>query len=90
MRQPKIGDAVIYHEADGTARSALVICVFDGNDAPLVNVIYASGDENRQDSYGRQPERETSVFHVSMSSVHGGYWRWPEEEANPFVAPSAS
>lgn len=90
MRQPKIGDHVIYHEPDGTARHALVTCIFDGRDAaPLVNVTFVSGDEKRQDVYGRQSERATSTIHKSESTVHGCYWRWPDEEPNPVVAPSA-
>ena len=89
MRQPKIGDVVVYHEPDGTPRNALVIVVFDGHESPLVNVMFASGDEKRQDSYGRQPERATSVVHKTATTVHGFYWRWPDEEANPVVQPSA-
>ena len=89
MRQPKIGDPVIFHDAGGKPHHALVICIFEGHGGPMVNVMFVSPDENRQDAYGRQFERETSVPCKAGTTVHGYYWRWPEEEPNPVVAPVA-
>lgn len=49
---------------------------------PLINLVIVSGDERRQDSYGRQTEHVTSLVHKS-DGVHGFYWRWPDEDKNP-------
>ena len=85
VRTPKIGDVVVYHEPDGAARNSLVTAVWS---PPLVNLVHISGDDARTDSYGRQIERPTSVSHASQMPVHGRYWRWPDEEPNPIVAPA--
>lgn len=89
FKTPAIGDVVIYHDPKGQPFNAIVTCVWTGSPAPLLNVVYVSGDDTRQDSYGRQIERSTSTMHKSQSMVHGAYWRWPEEEPNPRVAPAA-
>ncbi len=82
----KVGDHVVYHEPDGTARNAVVTA----NWGSCLNVVYTSGDTNRTDSYGRQIERATSVPHISDSGVHGMNWRWPNEQPNEFKPPIES
>ena len=52
---------------------------------PCVNLLWVSSDPKRQDSYGRQTERESSVVHATSSGVHGAYWRFDDEEPNPVV-----
>jgi hypothetical protein len=49
--------------------------------APCVNLVFTSGDADRRDNggCGRQIERESSVTHMSLSSVHGRYWRRLDE-----------
>lgn len=85
-KMPKIGDVVIFHDNRGVAHNALVTCVWS---ATMVNLVIISADETRKDEYGRQIERPTSVGHVSLSSAHGYYFRWPEEEPRPYVEPVA-
>lgn len=51
-RQPQPGDLVIYHDSKGVGHSALVTCTWSSKAHPLINLVYVSGDENRQDSYG--------------------------------------
>lgn len=43
------------------------------------NVVYVSGDPERDDTYGRQIERETSVVHKSYQPAGGVFWCWPDE-----------
>ena len=79
-----VGDVVIFHDARGRPHNALVTAVWSQE---CVNLVHASGDENRQDDYGRQIERPTSIEHVSRKSVHGYYFRLPEEKPNEYVPP---
>ena len=44
-----------------------------------VNLVYVSKDTAKQDSYGRQIERATSVVHKTLQPAHGNYWVWPDE-----------
>lgn len=46
---------------------------------PCVNVLMISPDQKREDSYGRQIERMTSVVHYSGSSAWGMFYCLPEE-----------
>ena len=92
-RELKIGDHVVWHDSKGNPHNALVICNFGQTGRPAeegcINVVMASPDENEDDTYGRQIRRETSQVHKSRQNAHGGYWRFPEEEPNPYVAPIA-
>ena len=85
-RQVNIGDSVIFHDPKGRAHNALVTTVWSPE---MVNVVFVSGDDSRQDSYGRQTERATSLPHKSQSTVHGYYWRFADEEPNEYVPPQA-
>lgn len=62
----------------------------DLTELPCVNLVYVSGDPDRQDNCGRQTQIETSVVHKDQGqgAVHGNYWRFPWEEPVPFRAPS--
>lgn len=82
-----VGDHVIFHKPDGTPCDALITAVWSQE---CVNVIYVSDDTARQDSYGRQFERATSVPRVSSSAVHGYNFRTADEEANAFTPPEQS
>lgn len=86
-RPVSIGEQVIWHEADGTPLNALVTAVWS---IVCINIVIVSGDQSRQDDFGRQIERRTSCSHKSLSTVHGFYWHFPDEEANPFVPPEAT
>lgn len=84
-RKPSVGDAVIFHDPKGNPHNALVTTVWSET---LVNVVFVSDDENRQDSYGRQIERSTSLMHASVMNVHGNYWRYADEEPRAYQAPA--
>lgn len=85
-KQPQPGNHVVYHDERGTAHEALCTTDWGG----CINVLYVSGDVSKKDQYGRQIERESSVIHASDSSVHGRYWRWPDEKANEYKQPVAT
>lgn len=84
MKKPEVGDHVIWVDSRGGNHNALIQTVWSDT---CINVVFISGDENRKDSFGRQIEHATSCTHVSRMSVHGFYWRWPEEPDNPYVPP---
>lgn len=46
---------------------------------PCVNVLLVSPDKQREDSYGRQIERQTSCSHYSSSSAWGNFYCLPSE-----------
>jgi hypothetical protein len=83
-RTPHVGDFVIWHDAVGTPHNAVVTAVWGPK---CVNVVFVSKDESRTDNYGRQIERATSCVHKSMMALHGFYWRFTDEEPNPYVPP---
>ncbi len=90
MEEMKVGDVVVYHDERGVPHNALLTAVWGKrSDGPAVNLLFVSGSEADHDDYGRQMKRESSVTHVSKTNVHGRYWRWPEEEARPYVAPAS-
>lgn len=47
---------------------------------PGCNIVIISLDKQKEDSYGRQIEHETSVVHKSNQPADGNYWCWPDEE----------
>jgi hypothetical protein len=55
---PQLGHAVIYHDPVGTPHDALVTAVWSPT---YINVVFVSGDDTKQDPYGRQIERSTST-----------------------------
>ena len=87
MKTVSKGDHVIFTDSRSRKCHALVTCVFgdvhcdeQGNvtSAPAINVVFVSNDNDREDSYGRQIERQTSAVHVASQPAHGNYWDWPE------------
>jgi len=91
-RKLAIGDHVIWHDSKGKGHNALVICGFGQDGTPpeesCINVVIASPDPKEDDTYGRQIRRETSQVHKSRQPAHGMYWRFPDEEPNPYVEPT--
>lgn len=75
----KIGDAVVYVDPLGKDRPALVTAVWAGEygstNPPGVNLVFIADDPARDDGYGRQLERATSVIHKSVQPAHGNFWR---------------
>lgn len=86
FRQPNVGDHVIYVDSVRVKRDAIITAVWVGEygvKAPVgVNLVVVSSDENRQDQYGRQTERFTSVCHKSSQPAPGNYWCFPSELNN--------
>ena len=54
VRTPSVGDLVIFHDSRGVAHNTLVTVIYSPS---CINGVYVSGDESRQDLYGRQIER---------------------------------
>jgi hypothetical protein len=81
---PKLGESVIFCDSRGVDHDALITAVWSET---CVNVVFVSGDEAKQDSYGRQIERQTSVSKVSINCVHGLYWRFKDESKLPYKPP---
>jgi hypothetical protein len=87
-RMPEVGQHVVFHDAKGVGHDALITCV---HFEECVNLVFVSGDESRQDTNGRQIERDSSSQHKSVvGGVHGHYWRFLDEEPNEFSVPAAT
>lgn len=41
---------------------------------PSINVVFVSDEDNKNDPYGRQIDRATSVCHERYQTAHGFYW----------------
>ncbi len=70
----KVGQAVVYVDPRGVRHDAILTAVWDSGPTPSVNLVYVSDDPARNDTYGRQIERSTSVVNQSLQSAHGNYW----------------
>lgn len=90
LRKVQVGDAVIYCDEKGKDHNALVQAVHGVGDEPhcCINVMFVSGDSDRQDSHGRQTEHPSSVMRSSADGVaHGYYWRFSDEPRIPYRQP---
>ena len=79
-RMPKMGEPVVYVDPVGKIHPALVTQPWGQQ---CINVVFVSTDESKDDSYGRQIERQTSLMHKDVVPVHGNYWRYPDELPKP-------
>jgi len=84
---PEIGSAVIYVDPNGEARHAIATTVWSSVEAykgttrqPGINLVVVSLDPSKEDGYGRQIERATSVVHKSKQAAPGNFWRWSDEQ----------
>lgn len=83
-REPKVGEHVIHIDPVGVEHDALVTNVFSKQ---CINLVFVSGDNARQDGYGRQVERCSS--HQRLTSdrgARGNSWRFPGEDTPPTTA----
>jgi hypothetical protein len=90
-RHPHKGQTVLFTDSRGRDNAALVTQVWGSQEVPMmpsINVVVVSRDDQREDSYGRQIERYTSVCHKSVQPAHGYYWRFPDEEPNAYQPPT--
>lgn len=79
-RKYEVGQDVVY--VDGTARrhQALITAWWRAQGRePSANLVFVSGDPAKEDTFGRQIERETSVPHRSHQVAPGKFWCWPDE-----------
>ena len=83
MKTLKMGGPVIYVDHRGVERDALVTQIWGPvddleNNPPSINLVYVSGDEDKDDSWGRQIDRDSSVVHEKHQGAHGNKWRLAE------------
>lgn len=79
-RELKIGDSIVYIDAHRERHNALVTKVWTSvGNLPGCNLVYVSSDETKNDPYGRQIERSTSVVHRSAQPAGAGCWCWSDE-----------
>lgn len=83
-KQLHVGDHVIYVDPVARQHDALVTAVWSPT---CINVVFVSGDKGKEDPYGRQIERQTSLCSRSNTSVHGQYFMLPGDTPNPIVQP---
>lgn len=68
----KAGDTVIFTDEFRRDHNALVTDVFSES---CINVLFVSADPSKNDSYGRQIERRTSVGRYSEAFKFGNCFR---------------
>lgn len=88
-RQYKPGQIVLFTDENGKTHNAIVTCFHYGYNSveehksrhgePCINLVYTSSDERKEDCYGRQLERNTSVVHKSHQWANGMFYRFPDE-----------
>lgn len=82
-RTLSVGDHVIFTDEHRRQHNALLTEVWgtwDHPDSPpAVNLLYVVDEESRNDQYGRQIERESSVVHRKFNSAGGNCWHMPDE-----------
>lgn len=84
-KHPKVGDHVLWIDEHGKEHNALVLIVWDKGgmapeypvENPTINLVVVNPDPSRDDSYGRQIERHTSVPSARRTTVRGRCWDWP-------------
>jgi hypothetical protein len=82
-RKLEIGNHVVYVDEHRVRHDALVTIVWENMNPggePGCNLVHVCKDESRDDSYGRQIDRPTSIPHKSGQPAPGIYWTWPDEE----------
>jgi len=90
MDSLSVGCQVIYTDEHFKDHHALVTAIWAASHEHLVqgsdevkhtcvNLVYVSGDDTKDDPYGRQIERNTSVVHSSVQPAGGACWRFPSE-----------
>lgn len=81
VSMPEVGDTVVFVDPFRKEHNALVTQVWSGKDwqyafPPGINLVIVSGDASKEDSYGRQIERHTSIpSNESPGTPPGNYWK---------------
>ena len=76
-----VGCMVVYTDEVFQDHNALVTAIWGDPDNPrtCINLLWVSGDESKQDQYGRQIERATSISYHTQHTAGGFCWRFPDE-----------
>lgn len=83
LKLEQLDPMVVFVDEKGVEHKALVTAVWPGEYAgnnpptnePGINLVFVSSDPSKDDSYGRQIERRTSVVHKSGQPAPGNYWK---------------
>jgi hypothetical protein len=85
-RRYEVGAHIIYIDEYRRQHNAVVLIWWlPGKDSPYsedwaaCNLVMADPDPQKEDSYGRQIRRETSVPHLTANPAKGCCWCWPDE-----------
>jgi hypothetical protein len=82
VRQPVIGQSVVFTDAHGMGHPALLTAVHGSAGPqwnPSVNLVFVTDDAAKTDPYGRQIERHSSVVHKTSQGANGMFWTYTEE-----------
>ena len=72
-----VGGTVTFVDPHGLPHDALVTQVWGSPDAkPCINLVWVAKMVDKEDSWGRQIERESSVVHQDSQTAHGNYWKF--------------
>lgn len=75
-----VGSHVVYTDPVGKRHPALITAVWGPElGVNVINVVYVIDDETRNDPYGRQIERATSVSPKNEHSAHGRFYELIEQ-----------
>jgi len=92
LKQVEVGELVVFLDANRVQHNALLTAVwgehrigngFDGKPYeswPCVNLVFVVSTDDKQDQYGRQIQRETSVSHFAGSQAPGMYWFYTDQQ----------
>lgn len=74
-----IGKPVVYFDELGKPHHGVVTAFWGNQDEELgerasINLVYVSSEEGKDDAYGRQIERATSVVPKPAQSAHGRFF----------------
>ena len=91
-KQLKVGDHVVYFDEYGRPQQALVTNVWgdryvnvddDCKEGPIqepgCNLLFISPYKHREDSFGRQIERRSSVCHTDVQCAYGNSYCLPDQ-----------
>jgi hypothetical protein len=70
----KEGDKVIYIDDLKKEHNSLVTSIHSGEKNPSINIVYVGTNESKQDMYGQELERDTSVVHIDDQSAYARCW----------------
>lgn len=82
IRQPIVGQNVVFVDEVRKTHAALITAIHGiatESYQPYVNLVYVTDDASKQDPYGNQLERSSSVGHKLLGNPPGRFWYYVEE-----------